>query len=411
MLRTITLGDLGRIITGKTPPTRDKENYGGIIPFITPVDMVGNRYVFNTERYVSAKGLKTVQNCYLPAHAICVSCIGSDMGKVVVTSEPSVTNQQINSIVVSSEYDYMYVFYLLRTLEDKIKSLGKNATAVPILNKTKFSNIEIQVHDLERQQSIASILSVYDDLIENKRKQMKLLEEAAQRIYKEWFVDLRFPGYETTPIVDGIPEGWKNSLLADIDCSLESGSRPKGGIDSSILDGIASVGAENVIGLGQYNFSSEKMVSKDFYYNMKRGKIKNRDILIYKDGAYIGRTSLFQDGFPHKEAAVNEHVFLLHATDEDLQYYLFFTLYQNEYYQKMQKLNRNSAQPGINSDSMKSLPLIVPDKSSLSCFNKAVSPLVKKIFAMAKQNRHLEIARNLLLPKLMSGEIEVQDEH
>ena len=77
----------------------------------------------------------------------------------------------------------------------------------------------------------------------------------------------------------------------------------------------------------------------------------------------------------------------------------------------MQKLNRNSAQPGINSDSMKSLPLIVPDKSSLSCFNKAVSPLVKKIFAMAKQNRHLEIARNLLLPKLMSGEIEVQDEH
>lgn len=224
---------------------------------------------------------------------------------------------------------------------------------------------------------------------------------------KEWFVDLRFPGYEDTPIVDGVPEGWKKCLLGDINCSLESGSRPKGGIDASLVDGVPSIGAENVIGLGCYNYSSEKLITKDFFSKMKRGKLCDKDILIYKDGAYIGRTSLFQDGFPHLEAAVNEHVFLLHAADEHIQYYLFFTLYQQEYYQKMQKLNKNAAQPGINSKAMMSLPVLLPTEDILDGFDSFATPLMHKIFNLAKQNRRLELARDRLLPKLMSGEIEV----
>jgi type I restriction enzyme S subunit len=259
----------------------------------------------------------------------------------------------------------------------------------------------------QRGTKISDILVSYDSLIENNKKQIKLLEEAAQRLYKEWFVDLRFPGYENTPIVDGVPEGWEKHTLSEISCRLESGSRPKGGIDTSIMDGVPSIGAENVIGLGKYNFASEKFVKKDFFSKMKRGKLKDRDILIYKDGAYIGRTSLFQDGFPYKEASVNEHVFLLHSDDESLQYYLFFTLYQHEYYLKMQKLNKNAAQPGINSKAMLSLPITLPSKNNVNDFNTFVNPIMKSIFALSKQNRNLELARNCFLPKLMNGEIEV----
>lgn len=196
-------------------------------------------------------------------------------------------------------------------------------------------------------------------------------------------------------------------MLGDIECTVESGSRPKGGIDSSLKDGIPSVGAENVIGLGKYNYKSEKLVTRDYYIGMKRGKIKDRDILIYKDGAYIGKTSLFQDNFPHKKAAVNEHVFLLHSADESIQYYLFFTLYQKEYYQKMQKLNKNSAQPGINANALRSLPIVLPTTSVLLRFNSFVTPLLHKIFDIAKQNRQLVLTRDRLLPKLIGGEIEV----
>ena len=301
---------------------------------------------------------------------------------------------------------YLYYWILSYEGQKKIDAIAKGTAqkAVPIAS---IKLLQLPLPRVDVQKRIADILSSYDDLIENNRKQIKLLEEAAQRLYKAWFVDLRFPGHEETPIVDGEPAGWHRCSLGEIDYTLESGSRPKGGIDASLINGVPSIGAENVIGLGKYNFNSEKLVTRDFFSKMKRGKLKNRDILIYKDGAYIGRTSLFQDEFLYAEASVNEHVFLLHTKEELLQYYLFFTLYQHEYYLKMQKLNRNAAQPGINQTAIASLPLLIPTKQLLSSFDRFTIPIMHRIFNLAKQNRNLELARNRLLPKLMSGEMEV----
>ncbi len=304
----------------------------------------------------------------------------------------------------------LFVYYLMRTHE--IKTLMCNsmsgATGRQRVNNDVFSNLEILCPSVDTQHRIATALSRYDSLIENYQKQIKLLEESAQRLYKEWFIDLRFPGHENTKIVDGIPEGWKKISIDDLIGKLESGSRPKGGIDTSIKNGVASVGAENVIGLGQYNFSSEKLVSYDFYNNAKKGRIENKDILIYKDGAYIGRTSLFQDNFPHKEAMVNEHVFLLHTKKEVNQYFLFFTLYQKVYFEKMQKLNKNAAQPGLNQNAIKSLKVLIPNENLIIRFDEIISPMMKVLFDLANQIHNLTEARDRLLPKLMSGEINVE---
>lgn len=304
-------------------------------------------------------------------------------------------------------YKFLYYYFYSKAWRDVISEnivLGATVDRIPLV---KFPDFQIELPDMRVQNKIADILYTYDSLIKNNQKQIKLLEEAAQRLYKEWFVDLRFPGHENAHIIEGIPQGWKRSSVGDIGCRIESGSRPKGGIDSALTDGVPSIGAENVIGLGKYNFSSDKYVSSEFYASMNRGKLKDRDILIYKDGAYIGRTSLFQDGFPHKIASVNEHVFLLHADNEFLQYYLFFTLYQNEYYLKMQKLNKNAAQPGINSKAMLSLEVLLPPLDLVEKFDELVTPIMTNIFAKAKQNRKLTEARDHLLPKLMSGELEV----
>ena len=340
---------------------------------------------------------------------ILYSVVGSFGIPVLIKEErPFVFQRHIAILRPNERINSAFLYYTMLSRDFYAKA---DAAAIGAAQRTdsltSLRGIEIELPPLKVQEAIASKLSVYDNLIENNQKQIKLLEEAARRLYKEWFVDLRFPGYEDTPIVDGAPEGWKKCLLGDINCSLESGSRPKGGIDASLVDGVPSIGAENVIGLGCYNYSSEKLITKDFFSKMKRGKLCDKDILIYKDGAYIGRTSLFQDGFPHLEAAVNEHVFLLHAADEHIQYYLFFTLYQQEYYQKMQKLNKNAAQPGINSKAMMSLPVLLPTEDILDGFDSFATPLMHKIFNLAKQNRRLELARDRLLPKLMSGEIEV----
>lgn len=410
MKKTVTMGDLGTIITGNTPPRSHPELYGDHTPFIKATDISeGEKYTYEPEEFYSEEGYHKYIKSLVPKGSTCVVTIGSIGKKMTMAHCDLFINQAMNAIIPNKNYDKDFVYYAVRNVLANIKSLDSGtASGRENVSKSAFSRMEVLVDDdFPTQKRIATILSRYDSLIENYQKQIKLLEEAAQRLYKEWFVDLRFPGYEKVKVVDGVPEGWVNTTIGEMGCSIESGSRPKGGIDNNLTSGYVSVGAENVIGLGKYNYTSEKLISSDFYDNMKRGKIKDRDILIYKDGAYIGRTSLFQDSFPHKAAAVNEHVFLLHANDDNYQYYLFFTLYQKVYFEKMQKLNKNAAQPGINQQLLSGLDLILPTKSLVEQFNSFVTPVLHGIFDYAKQIHSLTESRDRLLPRLMSGEVEV----
>ena len=339
-------------------------------------------------------------------NAITITGRGANVGTVFFRKEPFLPIIRLLTLNPDANFiDARYLYYLL-----KGKTFLSTGSAQPQITVPNIEQYEIEYNpDIPTQLRIATILSRYDTLIENYQKQIKLLEEAAQRLYKEWFVELRFPGHENTKMVDGLPEGWERKKLIEFGCSLESGARPKGGVDSNLKDGIPSVGAENVIGLGKYNYSSEKLVTNQFYSQMRKGKIKDRDILIYKDGAYIGRTSLFQDGFPHKEMAVNEHVFLLHTLNENYQYYVFFTLYQKQYFEKMQKLNKNAAQPGLNQKALLDLVMLCPSENFVLSFRKAIEPLMKALFSKANQIRLLTEARDRLLPRLMGGEMEVSN--
>ncbi len=293
-----------------------------------------------------------------------------------------------------------FVYYYLLTINlAKFNSGG----AVPTLNRNLIKNYRVKKFSLEKQQKIVSILSSYDDLIENNLKRIKLLEESAQMIYKEQFGDFLL----SDDSIKQLPKGFSIKLLGEISAKLESGSRPKGGIDKKLRSGVPSIGAENVIGLGKYNYQAEKMIPEPFFAKMKNGVIEDRDILIYKDGAYIGKTSLFQDDFPYTKCCVNEHVFLVHCSNRLHQYFLFLTLNHPLYYKKMQNLNANSAQPGINQAAVKSLSLIWPDEKTIISFNHKIESMISLIFNLAKQNRLLQQARDLLLPKLMTGEIEV----
>ena len=204
--------------------------------------------------------------------AIVVSRSGASAGYVSFWNEPIFITDGF-LIEPNNDVCYEYIYYLMKNNQARFIGSQKGA-AIPHVTPALLSNIDILLPPLETQQKIAGILSAYDDLIENNRKQIKLLEEAAQKLYKEWFVKLNFPGHENIKIVDGMPEGWKILTVEDLIGKLESGSRPKGGIDSTIKKGIASVGAENVIGLGQYNYSSEKFVNKEFYEMQNEEKLK-----------------------------------------------------------------------------------------------------------------------------------------
>ena len=218
-LRTLRIGDLGRVVTGKTPPSTRPELFGELYPFLTPTDIDGHRRYIEPERFLSQEGRDAQHRLLLPAHAVCVVCIGATIGKVCMTGRPSFTNQQLNSVVVNErQHDPFFVYSLLGTLRDSLKANAGGA-ATPIINKTAFSEMEISVPPLPVQRRIAGILSAYDELMENCQRRIRILEEMARALYREWFVYFRFHGYDKVPRVDSplgpIPRGWEVRKLAD----------------------------------------------------------------------------------------------------------------------------------------------------------------------------------------------------
>ena len=299
---------------------------------------------------------------------------------------------------------FVYYFFRLPTTVQKVVNHALTS-GVPHINLGILREFKITLPDVDCQQHIADILSAYDDLIENNRRRMAVLEEAARQLYREWFVRLHFPGHEHTRITNGVPEEWCQSRFEQVLAALESGGRPRGGAKTD--HGIPSIGAENVLSIGRYDYSKEKFVPEEYYEKMTRGVIRNRDVVLYKDGANIGRTSYFGDGFPHLKCAVNEHVFILRAHPSVGQSFLYFWLTRDENRQAIENLNANTAQPGISQEKLKGLKVLLPPEWLTRAFNEAVEALVKQIFTLALMSRKLSAARDLLLPRLMSGEIAV----
>ena len=183
------LGELGTIKTGKTPASSLGDGFGGTVPFVTPGDMNGQKWITDTDRCLNERGLASVSSSLMPPRSVAVSCIGSDMGKASLLSRPSVTNQQINTIAVDeSRFNAEFVYYDLSVRQQELKAAA-SGSATPILNKGHFSAIEISIPSRATQDKIAEILGKLDDRIAVNRRINQTLEAMAQAIFQSWFVD------------------------------------------------------------------------------------------------------------------------------------------------------------------------------------------------------------------------------
>ena len=286
--------------------------------------------------------------------------------------------------------DVRYVKYLFDTqLQTAFKQLSQGV-AQDNLSKDKLLSIKFCVPDLPIQRRIADIISAYDDLIENNRRRIAILEETARLAYRKWF--------------GGMEQG-RAATLGDVLETIESGSRPRGG---AVNDGVPSIGAEKIESIGVYDYSSEKFVSREYYDKMRRGKIRSGDVLLYKDGAYTGKVSMALNGFPHAEAAVNEHVFILRTRNLHAQCFVYCFLRQQEIYDKINTIaSAKACQPGLNQSDVLNLEIEVPTDDEIGRFENRVIPLFDEIVNFAKQNAALVTARDMLLPRLMKGEVNL----
>ena len=279
-------------------------------------------------------------------------------------------------------------------------TIGSSQKALTI---AALRNIEIELPALEIQNKIVSILSAYDDLIENNQKQIKLLEEAAQRLYKEWFVDLRFPGYETTLIIDGVPEGWEHTILENVISKITTGLNPRKNF---------------VLGNGNnYYVTIKNMRNNNIYLDEKCDRIDDEAIIkinkrsdlqvgdiLFSGIGTMGRVYLVN--IPTDNWNVSESVFTLRANNKISKEFLYLMLLSDDVQIYCDQHAHGVAQRGIRMTDLKAYKFILPSKKIIENFTAIIKPIVEKI-----QNLHVQIvdvteARDRLLPKLMSGELE-----
>ncbi|EFK4095300.1 restriction endonuclease subunit S [Escherichia coli] len=442
--------DLGKVITGKTPPSKISDAFSAQgIPFVTPKDMDGRRLIDKTERYLSSQGVEAVRNCLLPQNSIAVSCIGSDMGKTVLLPGESITNQQINAIVVDSEhFDYKYVYYYLSTLQDDFKAIA-GGSATPILNKGHFSQFKVSLPVKPVQNKIALILDSLDTKIEVNTEINHTLEQMAQALFKSWFVDFEpvkakmavleaggsqedatlaamtvISGKDSDALVvfeREHPEQYAElkataELFPSAMQDSELGEIPEGW-SIKPLDGIATY--QNGLALQKFRPENENdflpvvkiaQLKKGFSDGEEKASpnIKPECIIDNGDVVFSWSGSLMVDIWCGGKAALNQHLFKVSSTKYPKWLYYKYTAHHLIEFQRIAEA-KAVTMGHIKREHLSQAKCLMPSSETVHAFTPFFEPVLNKVISNRLETRKLENIRDTLLPKLLSGEITLPE--
>ena len=353
------------------------KNKGDYQPYLANVNVRWGE--FDLEDLPLMKFEESEQERYELKYGDLVICEGGEPGRCAIWKDqiPNMKIQKaLHRVRVHDCLDYRYLFYWF-LLAGKTGELDQYFTGATIKHMPgqKLKEVVIDKPPLEIQHRIADILSAYDDLIENNQKQIKLLKEAAQRLYKEWFVDLHFPGHENTKIVDGVPEGWRRGLLKEL-ISVNYGKDHKKVPDDGNIPVYGSGGLMRKC--NKSLFSGEAVLIP------RKGSLNN---IMYVDETFWTVDTMFYATMKQPHTAVFVY-FFVKAFD-------------------MYSMNIGAAVPSMTTKILDAMDVVIPDKETLEKFDKYAKVYFNKIKTLQGQNEQLKTARDLLLPKLMSGEVEV----
>lgn len=293
--------------------------------------------------------------------------------------------------------EYLYGFLRSPAFKAQVEQL-RSGVAQPQLPIRDIKKIEIPIPHLVEQQSIVNNFGAYDDLIENNRRRMALLEESARQLYREWFVRLRFPGHEHTRINDGVPEGWEAGCVADF-FDTGSGGTPSRKNPDFFTGDIPWVKTQELQNC--FITDTDEKITDDALKQSTAKLYPNRTVLVAMYGATIG-----QIGILASEASCNQACCAVVPRDGSASYIYAF-LFFLESKPKLVSLGMGAAQNNINQQIVRSFPMILPPQGLLNAFNGTLEPVFQQLLYLERQNKKLRAARDLLLPRLMSGEIAV----
>lgn len=398
----IQIKKIGLVITGKTPSTTQEDNFDGEYPFITPTDIktFDEKYIIETERTISQKGYNILKNNLLPSNAICFVCIGSTIGKMCLTNKPSFTNQQINAIIVNDNFDAHYIFYLLRYIKSYFQQIGAGTgSGKGIVNKSTFEKSRVCVEkDIHTQKKIASILSAYDELIENNNRRIKILEQMAENLYKEWFVRFRFPGYQNAEFENGIPKGWEYKMLSDITEVLQRGISPN--YDD---DGKYTVISQKCIRGNTMDITEARQQTKEYKDFLG---LKDADTVICSTGTgTLGRVGKVIGEY--SKTTFDSHVSLARAKKGLSKQFLYSAIKDLQpWFMNMGIGSTNQQELYISL--IRKTKILLPTEDLLKQYESCARPIHDEVGLLMLKNTNLIKQRDLLLPRLMSRKLEVK---
>lgn len=390
-MKTVHIGDLGEIKTGSTPSKKNPDNYGDYALWIKPTDInPDEKYTRVVEEMFSEKAANDCRSRLIPAKSICVPCIGTVGTKLTMTPCNCFVNQSINAVIPNEDYDNDYIYYLLLNFLPNLKSINKGtASGREYIAKSAFENIEIKVHsDIEVQRTIGKILSAYDDIIHNCKKQIALLEEAAQRLYREWFVDMRFPEHEATSVGEnGIYNGWSYVHLTDI-ADVRYGYAFNGKKFNENEPGFPILRIRNIPDAYTNDFTSESANDK---YIVSQG-----DIVVGMDGEF------HINSWADKNAYLVQRTCAIDPKVESDRGYLYMAIHEPIKF--FEKTLTGATVPHLGKKHLDSIEILMPPKSLRDVFNHYYYERLKQMIMVRK----LVSIRDLLLPRIISGQIEIK---
>ncbi len=395
-----------KVTSGGTPSRSHAEYYS--------TDEIGHLWIkskelldcsiADSEERITDSGLKNSSAKYLPACTVLVAMYGANVGQLGWLRRPATVNQAICGLVVDPEVaDHRYVFYALMDTRAGLIAQAQGA-AQQNLNQDKIKDFEIPCPELVEQRRIASILSAYDDLIENNTRRITILEEMARRIYEEWFVRFRFPGHEGVRMVESelglVPEGWKIAAVEDVTETLGGGTPSK--TESEYWDG------------GDINWYSPTDLTGARTVFMEESATKITALGLAKSSAKLfpansvmmtSRATLGVIAVNSTPACTNQGFIVCAPSDRMPLWLLFHWLKANE--SEFEGLATGATFKEITKGVFRKIKLAVPAKPAAAAFEGVVGPMMDLVLRLERKNRNLRTTRDLLLPKLIAGELDV----
>jgi type I restriction enzyme S subunit len=392
---TVKLGDVMTVGRGSSPrPIKDERFFtGGTIPWVKIADATASgKFIYQTNQHVNEYGASFSRRLKPGALIFPAS------GTLGIPRFLGVEACIHDGWLYFSDYqgiDPDWLYYRIILLKDYYEGIAYGA-AIQNINTDIVRSTEIQLPDLATQRAMTAVLGAYDDLIATNQRRIALLEDAARRLYRQWFVYLRFPGHESMVVKDGVPEGWRKQTLASVaDVNARSiGARDRP--DSVLYIDISTVSTGLIGEVTPYAFADapgrarRRVVHGDVIWSCVRPNRRSYALIWEPDERLVAST-----GFA-----------VLSATGVPFSY-LFFTTTTDAFVGHLEQNATGAAYPAVTAKTFEDAEILVPDGDTLAAFDHSVLPQLEQTEFLKQQNRALAQARDLLLPKLMSGQLDV----